>query len=110
MRYVKLSDGTTIRDCSDATTCFEIFAIRDTAADAASVSEVITNDNCRNIKVFDQDSETLISSATNLKRDPGCRVEELGDKYVCWIMLSSMSRLDIVEEEIAELQEAIIGG
>lgn len=109
MRYVKLSDGTIIQNCDDRTTAYEIFVIRDTNAEAASIADLMTRNNTRAIKVFDSDSDQLISSANDLKMVGRVIVEEGGSKVIGQVMLHPMDRLDIIEEEIAELQEAILG-
>lgn len=110
MYKVILFDGTEITNCLDGTTSDVIRHGGETYAEAASVMDIIRDENASVIRVEDEDG-TVISSSGNLALIPGgtLEVDTAGNK-VCIINLRHKTEMEIIQDQIAELQEAIIEG
>lgn len=110
MRYVVLADGTRIDNCTDSTTCNEIYALRETEAAAGEVLSLIDADNATAIRVYDASNDELLSTGVDLKLiDEGTIVPSATGGFICVIKTIKKTDIEIMKEEIAELQEAILG-
>ena len=108
MKYVILADGTRIDNCIDSTTSNDIFAFGSTASMAASVLDVVTEENAAIIEVYDA-SGALTAKGTNLVLLPGGDINKAEDGFICHFRTRQKTHDEIVDDEIAELQEAILG-
>lgn len=109
MRYVILGDGTRIDNCSNSTTSHSILALRDTYANAGAVRDIITQEAAEVVKVFNED-DTVVETGTNLKLVDGANLIVSGEDIICEITLADKTEIEILQDQIAELQEVIIGG
>ena len=107
MRYVILTDGTRINDCSNSTTGHAILALRDTYEEAGAVRDAVTDENAETVKVFNDDG-TEIETVFNLKLVDGASLLPSGNKIQCEITFRDKTEIEILQDQIAELQEAII--
>ena len=109
MKYVVLADGTRIENCSDSTTSTSIFPIRSSYGEAAAVRDTITALNGKNVRVYDENNQ-MTTSGADLVLIEGVSVHfSDGVGYVAEISLRNKTRDERIDDQIAELQEAVIG-
>lgn len=108
MKKVMLADGVVIDNCTDATTPVNIFAVRDTYADAAAIRDIFKDENTKVIQVSDEDGTGIVRES-NLVLENGIAVQEIenGKKQVT-IILRHKTDVEIMRDEIMELQEVIL--
>lgn len=107
MKYVILADGTRIDNCNDSTTSNSIFAVRDSYAAAGLVRDNFNSENSSVVRVFNSD-DTEDTVGSDLVLLPGCIITEDGANFVCQITLRAKTDNEKMQDEIAELQEAIL--
>lgn len=107
MKYVILTDGTQIDNCTDSTTSQNIVVLRDTYALAGAVRDLFTDDNTSVIEVYEEDGTTSVIGS-NLVLVSGCTISETTDGYTCVITLRGKTNEEKMQEEIAELQEIVL--
>lgn len=108
MKYVILADNTRIDNCNDSTTSNSVFAIRDNYGDAGDVRDLFTAENATVIKVFNENDEE-VTKGVDLVLLPGVKLTESEDgKIICEIDTRIKTEMEKIQDEIAELQEAII--
>ena len=108
MRYVVLADGTRINNCSASTTSHAILALRDTYEEAGAVRDLVTDEGAETVVVYNDD-ETVVETGTNLKLVDGANLLPSGDKILCEISFRDKTEIEILQDQIAELQEVVIG-
>lgn len=106
--YIKLTDGTVIQNCAEGTTTDNIIHTGETYQDAISILDTVNADNTSSIRVFNDD-DTEVAFCGNLVLNSGATVGETEDYKFCIITLRHKTESEIMKDEIAELQEAIIG-
>ena len=109
MKKIILADSTIITNCTDSTTSNEIYALRSTYGEAGAVRDLFTAENSKVITVTDE-NDTVITKGTNLVLLDGATITPADDGYVCQIKTRVKTETEIMKDEIAELQEAIIEG
>lgn len=108
MKTVKLLGGITIENCSDSTTSNAIYAERGSYGEAGAVRDLFTSENSDVVKVY-QNGE-VVDTGADLVLLPGCSITNPSeDVFVCEVTLRTKSDTEKMQEEIAELQEAVIG-
>ncbi len=108
MKYVILRDRTRIDNCNDSTTSNSIFAVRDSYEAAGAVRDLFNPENSSVIRVYNEDgTESVVGS--DLVLQAGCRITEDGDKFVCEITTRVKTAEEKMQDEIAELQEVVLG-
>lgn len=108
MKYVILADGTRIDNCNDSTTVNSIFAVRDSYGNAAAVRDLFSSANAKNITVYDEEDKVVTSGADLVLVD-GVSVAPGNSGFVAEITTRVKSHDEIIEDQIAELQEAVLG-
>lgn len=110
MKLVVLTDGTRIENCADGTSANTIMAVRDSYGNAGAVRDLFTAENSKVIKVYDVgEEETLESTAPDRVLIAGATISENGGNFICTINTRVKSDTEKMQDEIAELQEAILG-
>lgn len=111
MKLVVLTDGTRIENCADGTSANTIMAVRDSYGNAGAVRDLFTAENSKVIKVYNVvgEEETLESTASDRVLIAGATISENGDEFICTINTRVKSETEKMQDEIAELQEAILG-
>lgn len=107
MYKVVLSDGTVINNCLEGTTSDHIVAYGSTNAEAAAAADLITSENSDAITVLDE-NDKIVVSAGDLVLLPGATLSESGEGFTCTISLRHKTHDELVDEQIAELQEVVI--
>lgn len=105
--YIKLTDGTIINNCAEGTTSDTIIHTGETYADAVSILNDMTEDNSSSIRVYNENDEEVASGGNLVLNDTATVGTEDGAK-VCVVTLRHKTNEEIMQDEIAELQEAII--
>ena len=108
MKKVILKDGTQINNCTDSTTTNEIYALRESYEQAGAVRDLFTAENASVIEVQDSEGEVITRNA-NLVLIDGATINPSDDGFVCVIKTRVKTETEIMKDEIAELQEAVIG-
>lgn len=108
MRHIILSDNTRIDNCSNSATAHNIVAIRDTYEEAGAVMDLFTSENSETIKVYDE-NDTLVETGINLKLLDNVTIMKSNDKIQIEILLHDKTEIELLQDQIAELQEAVIG-
>lgn len=108
MKTIFLTDGTTIGNCIDSSSPNDIFALRNTYEEAGAVRDLFTDENSGAVRVVD-DVTGEEETKGNLLLLPGCDLILSADGILCEIHLRSKTEIEILSDEVAELQEAIIG-
>lgn len=106
--YIKLTDGTIINNCAEGTTTDNIIHTGETYQDAIEILDIVNADNTSSVRVFN-DKDEEIAFCGNLVLNSGATVGETEDYKFCTITLRHKTESEIMKDEIAELQEAIIG-
>lgn len=109
MKKVILADGTIISNCTDSTTTNEIYVLRESYGDAGAVRDLFNQTNASLIKVEDENGDLLTKNA-NLVLLEDVSISPVDGGYVCLIKTRVKTEMEIMKDEIAELQEAIIIG
>lgn len=107
MKKVILADGTVIENCTDSTTTNEICALRANYAEAGAVRDSFNADNAVAIEVQDESGQVIIKAGDLVLLD-GATLEKQNDGVVCKVQTRVKSDVEKMQDEIAELQEAII--
>lgn len=110
MKYVILADGTRIEGCTYSTNPENITVQRDSFGEAGAVRDLFTDSNSSVIKVYDDETEAAPIVGTNLVLLPGAELVSDGGYFFCMIKLRVKTKDELINEQIAELQEAIIEG
>ena len=105
--YVILADGTKIENCTNSTTSNSVFAVRNSYSAAGAVRDQFTAENAKVITVYDDEDQETTSGA-DLVLIPGCKITEDGENFVCEIDTRVKTNEEKMQDEIAELQEAIL--
>ena len=108
MKYVILADNTRINGCTDSTTSNAIYAERDSYEQAGAVRDLFTAENAAVIRVFNSDDTEAVAGA-NLVLLDGCKISAVSGKYVVEINTRYKTDTEVLTEEVAELQEAVLG-
>ena len=109
MMKVLLADGTIINNCTNSTTSNEIYALRESYGEAGAVRDLFTKENS-NVITVKNDTGEVVTKGANLILLDGCEITVAEDGFVCGIKARTKTETEIMKEEIAELQEAIIEG
>lgn len=109
MYYIKLADGTVIQNCAEGTTSDNIIHTGETYADAVSIMDDVTAENTSTIRVYNADDE-VVTVGTDLVLNEGATIGETDDYKFCTITLRHKSEMELMQDQISELQEAIIEG
>lgn len=111
MKLVVLKDGTRIENCADGTTANTIMAIRDSYGNAGAVRDLFNADNTKVLKIYDvtEEGEEFVTTSANRVLVGGTTITEGEDGFVCAINTREKSITEKMQDEIAELQEAILG-
>lgn len=109
MKKVILADGTIIDNCTDSTTSNEIYALRSSYETAGAVRDLFTTTNSKTIEVQDEEGKIVTKGADLVLLD-GCTITTTDDGYVCQIRTRIKTETEIMQDQIAELQEAVIEG
>lgn len=109
MKKVILTDGTIINNCTDSTTSNEIYALKDSYGDAGAVRDLFTTKNSSTIVVKDENDD-IVAKGINLVLMNGATIIPENDKFICIIKTRIKTETEIMKDEIAELQEVVIGG
>lgn len=108
MKYIKLADNTIIAGCSDSTTAYEIEIVRDTYEAAGIEADKINDFNISAISVYNELDE-LTTKGINLILS-SISINECDDYAIAHIRTRNKTQTETMQEEIAELQEAVIEG
>ena len=108
MKKVILTDNTKIEKCTDSTTSQYIEAFRSSYEDAGAVRDLITADNSEVITVHNED-DTVAVTGSDLVLLSGCEIKEVTDGFVCIISLRNKTTEEKMQQQIEELQEAVLG-
>ena len=105
---VVLKDGTTITGCTDSTSCNGVYIKRNNFANAGVELDKINSENVKEIKVYNDEDE-LIDSAVDLVFS-GYFIDSYEENGVVVVFTTrAKTNEEKMQDEIAELQEAIIG-
>ena len=107
MYYIKLTNGTTINNCTEETIPNNIVHVGETYADAVSILNEMTEENTSSIRVYNENDE-LVSSEGNLVLSNSAVVINKGEYKTCTVTLRRKSEMEVMQDQISELQEAII--
>lgn len=108
MKYVILADGTRIDNCSDSTTSNEIFAIRNSFANAGAVRDFITEENVAVVTVYNDKNEK-VAEGSDLVIDGNTSLYGEEENITCQIRTRMKTNEEKMQDQIAELQKAILG-
>lgn len=109
MKKVILADGTVINRCTDSTTANSIFALRDTFAEAAAVRDLFNKENSKVIRIETEAGEE-VTTGSNLVLLPDCILAEVPDGVQAEIKTRYKTEIELLQDEVTELQEVVIGG
>ena len=84
MRKVVLANNEVITNCTDATTCNEILAVRDTYEKAGAVRDLFTKENSKRIVVKDENDE-VVTTGTDLILLDGATITTYNEDVICCI-------------------------
>ena len=104
MKYVLLSDGTRIDDCTDSTTSNSIFAVRGTYEAAGAVRDLFTSENSTEISVYDVSTDEKVVEGIDLILVDGCEIHVDGDDIVCEITTRTKTTEEKLLDEIDKLK------
>lgn len=107
MKTVILSDGTRIDGCSDSTTVNSVLAIRETYGEAGAVRDLFTDKNTGAIRILNEDG-SVYATGNSLKLLDDATLRATVDGVICEITLRNKTELEVMQDQISELQEAII--
>ena len=107
MKIVVLTDGTRIEGCSDSTTVNSVLAVRETYEAAGAVRDLFTDENSGAIRILNSDG-TEYTTGSGLKLLDDAALRATVDGVICEISLRNKTEIEILQDQIAELQEAII--
>lgn len=108
MRKVVLLDGTVVDNLSDSTTANSIVAERPTYGEAGAVRDLFTPENSKTIRILNEQDEEVAVGA-NLILLGGCKIDDFGSIKRATIETRYKTPTELMQDEIVELQEAIIG-
>lgn len=108
MRKVVLKDNTKITNCTDSTTTNEIIVLRDTYAEAGAILDTVTPESASVIKVYDEKNE-LVAEGADLVLIDGGKLDKVENGVTVTFTTRVKTQTEKMQDEIEELQEAIIG-
>lgn len=108
MKKVVLKDGTEIFNCLDSTTSNEIVFARTTYAEAGAVFDLVNDVNASSIQVFDEEDK-LITKGADLILLHNFTLDKKDDDIIGTFKTRVKTSMEKMQDEIVELQEAVIG-
>ena len=109
MKYIILADSTRINGCADTTSPYEIYIPRSTYTKAGEEADKFTKENVVNVKVYDSDTDELVSNAVNLIFSQ-LTINRDDDSIVVRVTTRNKTELEVMHDEISELQEVVLEG
>lgn len=106
--YALLTDGTRVEGLSASSTASSLLAIREDYGKAGAVRDLFTKENSGTVRLFNDDGSEA-GVGTNLKLMDGATLRQSLDCVLCEITFTFKTELEILQDEITELQDAIIG-
>ena len=107
MRTVILADDTRIENCSDSTSVNSVVAVRGTYSEAGAIRDLFTEENSSIIRIEDHEGN-LVASSGSLVLLPGVSIRDTAGGVIVEVNLRNKTELEIMQDQITELQEAII--
>lgn len=107
MYHVILFDGTRIDNCLEFTTSDTIVHAGETYSDAVSILDVITPQNAKVVRVYNGDN-LEVAHGGDLVLNPGGSLGESDGYKTCTVTLRAKTRDELLDEQISELQDAIL--
>ena len=108
MKSVLLTDGTRIINCSEATTSDSIYIVRDSYEAVGAIRDLFTDNNTNVIIVYDE-NEQEVNKGIDLILLHGSNIIENEDSIICEVKLRTKTEIEKMQDQITELQEAVIG-
>ena len=107
MRTVILADDTRIENCSDSSSVNSIIAVRGTYGEAGAIRDSFTEENSGVIRIEDEEGNPIASSGSLILL-PDVTLRETAGGVIVEVRLRNKTEMELMQDQIAELQEAII--